>query len=124
MRSLGTVCLLHSAPSLGVNPMPPYSDLERQNLRERFPQQSRRRPAVKISVCGLRMKVSAGCIELAASSKAPRCYECMPETQDVLCETLEQRDLLCFLNEHSDVAWELPTLSIRISREQSRPGAI
>jgi len=93
-------------------------------LKVRFPQQSRCRVAVKISVCGLRMKVSAGCVEFAASSKAPRCYECMPETQDVLSETLEQRDLLCFLNERSDVAWELPTLSIRVSREQSRPGAI
>jgi hypothetical protein len=77
--------------------MPPYSDPERQNLRERFPQQSRRRALVKISVHGLRMKISAGCIECAASSKASRCYECMPETQDVLCETLEQRDVLCFL---------------------------
>jgi len=104
--------------------MPPYSDPQRQNMWERFPQQSRRRAAVKISVHGLRMKVSAGCVEFAVSSKAPRCYECMPETQDVLCETLEQRDLLRFLNERSDAAWELPTLSIRVSREQSRPGAI
>ena len=33
---------------------------------------------------------------------------------------------MCFAssNEHSDVAWELPTLSIRVSREQSRPGAM
>jgi hypothetical protein len=43
---------------------------------------------------------------IAASSKASRCYECMPETQDVLSETLEQWDLLCSSNEHSDVAWE------------------
>ena len=42
---------------------------------------------------------------MLASSKASRCYECMPETQDVLSETLEQRDMLCFLNEHADVAW-------------------
>jgi hypothetical protein len=93
-------------------------------MRERFPQQSRRRAAVKISVNRLRMKVSAGASRIRASSKASRCYECMPETQDVLSETLEQRDVLCFLNERSDVAWELPTLSIRVSREQSRPGAI
>jgi hypothetical protein len=66
-------------------------------LKVGFPQQSGRRAAVKISVYGLRMKVSAGCVEFAASSKAPRCYECMPETQDVLSETLEQRDVLCFL---------------------------
>jgi hypothetical protein len=77
--------------------MPPYSAPERQMLKVGFPQQSGRRAAVKISVYGLRMKVSAGCVEFAASSKAPRCYECMPETQDVLSETLEQRDVLCFL---------------------------
>jgi hypothetical protein len=53
--------------------------------------------AVKISVNQLRMKFSAGCVEFAASSKASRCYECMPQTQDVLCETLEQWDLLCLL---------------------------
>ena len=77
--------------------MPSYSAPERQMLKGRFPQQSQRRAAVKIFVCGLRMKVSVGCVEFAASSKASRCYECMPETQDVLSETLEQRDVLCFL---------------------------
>jgi len=49
---------------------------------------------VKISVNQLRMKFSAGWLE-SGSSKASRCYECMPQTQDVLCESLEQRDVLC-----------------------------
>src|SRR5450759_534304 len=43
--------------------MPSYSDPERQDLRERFPQQSPRRAAVKISVNELRMKFSVGSVE-------------------------------------------------------------
>jgi len=31
-----------------------------------------------------------------------RCYEYCPLTHDVFRQTLEQRDTLCFQNEHSD----------------------
>jgi hypothetical protein len=46
-------------------------------------------------VTQLRMKFSAGAVEFRASNKASRCYECMPQTLDVLSESLEQRDVLC-----------------------------
>jgi hypothetical protein len=45
----------------------PYSDPERQILRARFPQQSPRCAAVKISVSELRMKFSAGSLQCTAS---------------------------------------------------------
>jgi hypothetical protein len=83
------------ASSLCEISMPPYSDGERQILEERFPQQSRCRAVVKISVNQLRMKFSAGSVEFVVSSKASRCYECMPQTLDVLSESLAQRDVLC-----------------------------
>jgi len=38
----------------------------------------------------------------SAWQRRSRCYEYCPLTQDVFRQTLEQRDALCFQNEHSD----------------------
>src|SRR5215470_8062826 len=68
------------------------------------------------------MKFSAGCLQWPPT-EASRCYEFYRQTHDVLNQNLEQRDVLCFQNEHSDERLEQhqqePT--IRASREQSQP---
>src|SRR5215469_11927641 len=68
------------------------------------------------------MKFSAGCLQWPPT-EASRCYEFNRQTLDVLNQNLEQRDVLCFQNEHSDERLEQyqqePT--IRASREQSQP---
>src|SRR5215469_14773688 len=68
------------------------------------------------------MKFSAGCLQWPPT-EASRCYEFNRQTHDVLNQNLEQRDVLCFQNEHSDERLEQhqqePT--IRASREQSQP---
>ena len=71
----------HAAPSLRVNPMPPYSDAEPEILQERFPQQSRRRAAVKISVPQLRMKFSAGSVECVPAARRPAATSVCPKHQ-------------------------------------------
>ena len=48
-------------------------------MRERFPQQSRRRAAVKISVNRLRMKVSAGAVEFAPAARRPAATSVCPK---------------------------------------------
>jgi hypothetical protein len=57
------------------------------------------------------------------ATEASRCYEFNRQTRDVFNQNLEQRDVLCFQNEHSDERLEQhqqePT--IRASREQSQP---
>src|SRR6266446_4931507 len=57
------------------------------------------------------------------SRQASRCYEWLRQTRDVLEQSLEQRDALCFQNEYSDKVWSngKQDSSIRASREQSRP---
>ena len=52
----------------------------------------------------LRMKFSAGCIELPPA-EASGCYEYPIQTLDVCFQSLEQRDGLCFTNEYSDEVW-------------------
>jgi len=55
-----------------------------------------------VEVCQwLRMKFSAGCLQ-GPPTEASRCYEFYRQTHDVLNQNLEQRDVLCFQNEHSD----------------------
>jgi hypothetical protein len=72
MRS-GLVCISTESP---ITRMPPYSDPVQQIFQGRFPQPSRRRGAVKISVNQLRMKFFCWLSRIAVSSKASRCYEC------------------------------------------------
>src|SRR5215831_5058141 len=98
--------VLTSAPSLRVDPMPPYSDPEPEILQERFPQQSQRRAAVKNSVYGLRMKVSAGRVEFAASSKAPAATSVCPKHKMFYPRLSSSGICFASSNEHSDVAWE------------------
>jgi hypothetical protein len=78
MRSLG-VGVLESALSLRVNPMPPYSDPVRQIFQGKFPQPSRRRGAVKISVNQLRMKFSAGSVESRSAARRPAATSVCPK---------------------------------------------
>jgi len=49
-------------------------------------------------------------------------YECNRQTGDVLNQSLEPRDVLCFQNEYSDEVWSNTEedSSIRVSREHSQ----
>src|SRR5262249_43237774 len=94
MRS-GPVCLW--APSHPLHVMPPYSAPERQMLEARFPQQSRRRAAVKISVTQLRMKFSAGSVESRPAARRPAATSVCPKHKMFYPRLSSKRDVLCFL---------------------------
>jgi hypothetical protein len=51
------------------------------------------------------MKFFAGLAKNSNQQRQSRCYEYVPLTQDVFWQRLEQRDALCFQNEHSDEVW-------------------
>jgi hypothetical protein len=105
MHSLGVLCC-HAAPSLRVDPMPPYSDPERQMLKESFPQQSRRRAAVKISVTQLRMNFSAGSVESRPAARRPAATSVCPKHKMFYPRLSSSGICFASSNEHSDVAWE------------------
>jgi hypothetical protein len=107
-------------PATGVHRDQPYSDPERQILRARFPQQSPRCAAVKISVSELRMKFSAGSLQWTGSRQPA--VTSRPTKHKMFFSRVSSSGMRFVSRTNTQMTSRpLARLSIRISRETKLP---